>query len=216
MYYLVYKVTNHVNDKIYIGVHKTEDKNDGYIGSGKVLKRAIEKYGVEHFTKEILYECGSEEEMLQKEADIVDEEFVKRKDTYNIKCGGFGGWDYVNRNGLGLRCGSFLSEETRKKISDSCMGRSVSEETRKKISDANRNKIISEETKRRMSESHKKSCRVSPETREKISNSLKGKKHTDETKRKMSNSRKGKPHTEEWKSNISKGLKRMYKMKTNL
>jgi hypothetical protein len=99
MYYLVYKVTNHVNDKIYIGVHKTEDKNDGYIGSGKVLKRAIEKYGVEHFTKEILYECESKEEMFQKEADIVDEEFVSRMDTYNIKCGGFGGWDHIDSSG---------------------------------------------------------------------------------------------------------------------
>jgi group I intron endonuclease len=96
MYYLVYKITNNVNGKIYIGVHKTEDRNDGYVGSGKILKRAIKKYGIEHFTKEILYECKSKKEMFQREANIVDEEFVARKDTYNIKLGGFGGWDYLN------------------------------------------------------------------------------------------------------------------------
>jgi len=94
--YLVYKVINNVNDKIYIGVHKTDDVNDGYLGSGKILKRAIDKYGPEHFTKEILYECETQEEMFQREADIVDEEFVTRKDTYNIKLGGCGGFDHLN------------------------------------------------------------------------------------------------------------------------
>lgn len=98
MYYLIYKITNTVNNKIYIGKHQTNNKDDNYMGSGKILKRSIEKYGIDKFKKEILFECDSLEEMNQKEADIVDEEFVARLDTYNIKLGGQGGWDFCNNN----------------------------------------------------------------------------------------------------------------------
>jgi len=98
MHYLIYKITNLVNNKIYIGKHKTEDINDDYMGSGKILHRAIEKYGLDKFKKEILFECENEEDMNKKEAEIVDEEFVARLDTYNIKLGGQGGFDYINQN----------------------------------------------------------------------------------------------------------------------
>jgi hypothetical protein len=97
MYYLIYKTTNKLNDKIYVGKHKTEDKNDDYLGSGTLLERSIEKYGRESFVREILFEFSTEEEMNQKEADIVDEEFIARDDTYNIKLGGQGGFDYINK-----------------------------------------------------------------------------------------------------------------------
>lgn len=98
MYYLIYKITNIINNKIYIGKHQTENKDDNYMGSGKLLNRAIEKYGLDKFTKEILFECNSLEEMNEKEAEIVDEEFVARLDTYNVKLGGQGGWDFCNKN----------------------------------------------------------------------------------------------------------------------
>ena len=95
-YYLVYQTTNLVNGKIYIGKHETDNLDDGYLGSGTLIQRAIEKYGEQNFKREILFECSSQEEMNAKEAELVNEEFLKRDDVYNIKLGGQGGWDYCN------------------------------------------------------------------------------------------------------------------------
>lgn len=53
MYYTIYKNTNSINDKYYIGKHKTQDPNDDYLGSGKVIRAAINKYGRDKFTKTI-------------------------------------------------------------------------------------------------------------------------------------------------------------------
>ncbi len=103
MYYLIYKITNRLNNKFYVGKHKTEDKGDDYFGSGLLLERAVQKHGKENFVKEILFDLPTENEMNQKEADIVDEEFIARDDTYNIKLGGDGGWGYVNENGLNIK-----------------------------------------------------------------------------------------------------------------
>ncbi|AZU98596.1 putative GIY-YIG family Seg-like homing endonuclease [Acinetobacter phage AbTZA1] len=106
MHFYTYKITNLLNGKFYIGVHKTENLNDGYMGSGKVLKRSIAKNGIENFKKDILMFHESEDEMFEMEALIVDQEFVDRKDTYNLKLGGHGGWDHIT-----------LSKEERVKLS---------------------------------------------------------------------------------------------------
>lgn len=98
MYYIVYKVTNRVNGKFYIGTHKTVDPNDNYMGSGKLLKRAQSKYGLDSFSKEILFIFDNPENMFAKEAEIVTEDFLAEENTYNLKVGGFGGWDYINNN----------------------------------------------------------------------------------------------------------------------
>ena len=97
-HYLVYLITNTVNGKIYIGKHETYDPDDDYMGSGKLVKTAQRKYGLDKFTKTVLADFDEPWSMNNMEALVVDEEFVKRKDTYNIKVGGDGGFDYININ----------------------------------------------------------------------------------------------------------------------
>jgi group I intron endonuclease len=102
MYYTVYKTTNQINGKFYIGTHKTTNLNDDYLGSGTLLKRALLRYGVENFRKEILFVFDNPEEMFSKEAELVNIDFLGEQNSYNLKTGGCGGWDYINNN-LDLR-----------------------------------------------------------------------------------------------------------------
>lgn len=95
-YYILYQTTNLVNGKIYIGKHETDNLDDGYMGSGYLLKKAIKKYGIENFTFRVLIFLHNREELNLLEESVVTQEFCARKDTYNINTGGNGGWHYIN------------------------------------------------------------------------------------------------------------------------
>lgn len=90
MYYIIYKTTNLINNKFYYGKHSTNDLNDGYMGSGKLLKNSIKKYGKENFIKEILCFCDSEQDAYELEELVITEIEVNNPQCYNIVCGGHG------------------------------------------------------------------------------------------------------------------------------
>ena len=102
MFYYLYEIKNKINGKIYVGVHKTKNMNDGYMGSGKVIQDAIKKHGIENFTKVILEMFDNSNDMFLKETEIVTDEFLARDDVYNLRRGGSGGFDYINAHGLNI------------------------------------------------------------------------------------------------------------------
>lgn len=103
MKYIVYCTTNLVNNKIYIGVHQTEDpeKFDGYIGCGvkismpstfmkpkTAFQYAVKKYGIKNFNRVILFVYDNAKDAYKKEAEIVNEDFIKQNTNYNLILGG--------------------------------------------------------------------------------------------------------------------------------
>lgn len=70
-FYLLYKTTNIETGEHYIGVHMTKNLNDGYLGSGKRIQHAVEKYGFEKFHREVLEYCENVDDMYNKEAQVI-------------------------------------------------------------------------------------------------------------------------------------------------
>lgn len=93
MAFLLYQITNLTNGHYYIGAHEGEP-DDAYFGSGIILKKAIRKYGLTQFRKDILAELPTKKLMYALEAAVVNEEFVARPDTYNCRTGGQVEWTH--------------------------------------------------------------------------------------------------------------------------
>lgn len=87
-YHFVYKITNSINGKYYIGVHSTNVIEDGYMGSGSLLRRDIKEHGINNFEREILHHFETRHEALQKEMEIVNFDFLRDEMTYNLVIGG--------------------------------------------------------------------------------------------------------------------------------
>lgn len=90
-FHYIYKTINLLSGKYYIGMHSTDDLDDGYIGSGNRLRLAIRKHGKENFKREILEFCSSRQELADKETDIVNLEEIAKIDCMNMRVGGTGG-----------------------------------------------------------------------------------------------------------------------------
>jgi group I intron endonuclease len=195
---IIYKVTNLINNKIYIGktissLDNRKKQHESAVKRNKykcVFHDAIRKYGGENFCWEVLDTVMFSDLLLDLEKFYIKKYSCKVPNGYNMTNGGDG-------------CsGRHLSEETKKKIGNSGRGKHTiseglrkklsekigekhhwygchhSEISRKKIGDGNRGKIRSEETKKQYSISHK-GKQVGDE------NPMYGRKHSEKTREKM-------------------------------
>ena len=89
-YHFIYKTIDTRNENFYIGMHSTDDLNDGYIGSGSRLKKLIYKYGKGIFKLEILEFLPDRESLKKREEEIVNSELLKEDKCMNLCCGGEG------------------------------------------------------------------------------------------------------------------------------
>lgn len=155
-YNYTYITVNNLNDKSYIGVHSTDNLDDGYMGSGLALNRAIKKYGKENFSTLKINFYQTSDKSYKAEEQLVNIEWVQDSTTYNIATGGAGG---------------FTGNHT--------------EETKRKISVTHKGKTLSDKQKSDLS-IHFKNLVRTDEHCENISKSLKGKPKTKEHNRKNS------------------------------
>jgi group I intron endonuclease len=91
-YHFIYKTTNLLSGKYYIGMHSTDNLNDGYLGSGTLLRRALNKYGRKNFKLEILEFCLTRDELVAREREVVSLQEIAKKECINLKVGGQGGF----------------------------------------------------------------------------------------------------------------------------
>lgn len=88
----IYKTTCNVTGKWYVGMHSTTKLEDGYMGSGKILRYSIRKHGIENHTKEILEFLPTREDLVLREIEIITKELISDGKCMNLKEGGSGGW----------------------------------------------------------------------------------------------------------------------------
>lgn len=153
-YHYVLEIT--LNSKIYVCKHSSNKsiEKDRYVGSGDIIRRYIKMFGGPARRKllsgrKVLYECATEEEAFDKEAEIVDWKFIHRKDTLNKVPGGKGGLgnkpksDKFRAKLSIATMKRYEDPEERRKTSERLKGHECKPETRKKISDANRGRVHS-------------------------------------------------------------------------
>lgn len=146
----IYKVTNKVNGKMYVGQHRYDGAglDPRYFGSGVLLKKAYDKYGIENFDMELIEEC-QDEDLNTLEQLYIEHYNTLKPNGYNLTKGGDGHLGYV------------IPDDIKNKISNSLMGHYVSDETKRKQSESHIghpawNKGIETpiEVKRKISDAH--------------------------------------------------------------
>lgn len=91
VYHYLYKITCLVTGNFYVGIHSTRNLDDGYLGSGKLIRLSVHKHGVDNHRKEILEFHPNRELLKEREREIVTEEFLSEPKCLNIQPGGGGG-----------------------------------------------------------------------------------------------------------------------------
>jgi len=228
-YGIIYKATNKINGKIYIGrtIKSLAERIRGHISkslnnsSGNIyFHNAIKKYGPENFEWKVIAKYNSLEELNKAEIKMI-EKYNTFEKGYNLTVGGEGTVGYK------------FTEETRKKMSEAqkgekshMYGKHISEEHKRKLSEFNRGKQVSEETRRKLSEAHSGKNhfnygkQFSEETKKRMSeaqkgerNAMYGRHHSEKTKEIMSEMRKGEKHPLYGKHHTEESIQKMSKAK---
>jgi hypothetical protein len=116
--HFIYRTINKLNGRWYVGLHSTNDEEDGYLGSGIRLQHEIAKYGSENFSREIIEFLPSRKALKARERDLVNEEMLADSLCLNLKLGGHGGWDHINKHPRSEATRKRMSESAKKKIQD--------------------------------------------------------------------------------------------------
>lgn len=165
---IIYKITNKINGKVYIGQTIRSLKARWYEHCNderRTFYRAIKKYGKENFIVEQIDSAETQQELDIKEGNwIAFYDSTNKTKGYNLSSGGEH---------------PMITDEFRQKCSDAHKGILHTEESKRKIGNAHRGKIVSEETRRKISEAHKGKTPkpISEETRRKKSEASKGEKN---------------------------------------
>lgn len=192
MYGYIYKTTNIVNNKLYIGQHKHSRFDENYKGSGKILRDAILKYGWNNFNTELIEECDSKSLLDERERYWIDYYNARDKTVgYNISKGGEGNSRACSKETkLVISIANKISlnkPEVKAKLSKSATGRIYSIEARKKMSDSRKGKTFTDEHKQHLSKSLQRRMKDA-DVQKHLSEWQIGKSLSDETKRKISQS----------------------------
>ena len=204
MYGYVYKTTNLINGKIYIGQHKSESFDENYYGSGRYLRNAVNKYGIDKFSVEIIDVAQDKSALNLLEKKWI--RFYRKRGCamYNIANGGEGGDVF---SGLSDEDKRRRNDKLRKNSYFATLSLEESSEMHKRAWETRRrngNDKFSEEYKRKISDGHKGHI-VSEKTRQKLSQVNLGKKLSEEHKEKIRQANLGKQHnmTESGRKSIS-------------
>jgi hypothetical protein len=199
-YHYIYKITCNITNRFYIGMHSTDDLDDGYFGSGKRLWHSINYHGKENHVKEILEYLPSRQLLKEREKEIVNEELIGNVMCMNLVVGGEGG--YISEEGVKKgreKCNEILKE----KYGDDYM---------KKMMLQYHSSLSSDEKEKRTRKIVKRLKEIDFNHK-----TFKGKNHSDETKRKIGETNSVKQFGEKnsqygtcWitKDNINKKIKK--------
>lgn len=154
---IIYKTTNLINGKIYIG--QDSKNNPKYLGSGIALNNAIKKYGKENFKKEILEHCVDKKGMDEKERYWISELDSRNKNIgYNITKGGDGCLGCSNKGIIFTKTHKENISKNHHDVSgenNPMFGKTHTDAVKLKLKNINLGKKMSEESKNKMSEKRK-------------------------------------------------------------
>ena len=158
-YLTIYKTTHLPTGKFYIGRHITEDPYDSYLGSGRIISAMVKKFPKEEFKKEILKICLSLDDLIESERSLISE-VINTPLCLNLIVGDPGTVGVL-----------FVSDETKKVMSESKKKTHNTPEVRKRISLAQQNR--SEETRHKLGSANR-GKKISQEIRDKLSATISG------------------------------------------